>query len=454
MGATATPTPAPAPTPPKSNLDLSKITGPYPLLGAFLVVVEGLLGFWLFKAANPIERSFAGLIMAGVLLGFLWAFLKFVAQSQREQLTPAGLPAVTPAKQEVTPQQVAQPEPEVIAGPDGTYTIMQPPDDWEVRQLSAADWTGEKLQLTDPSVKKALLGAPGERNVLSIRSPRRTSIVPIPGETVIDGRIFPTALEVLATTELTIVPLERASPPFYTEHSLEHNAFLLAAQFPTGVLSMQHISSTTLGPSNRRVLRLEFSQRLDHVMVNGRREQTATNALVIVAIEGEISDYVLLIQYAYLTGGADAGLTRSLEILSSLISSFRPLKLGGAAEQRRELREAADAKFEELIAAKGSDIFGVEFKLLVLRLRELDLNDAEQRQRSIRMVKPFQALAEMLGIEDEALTALWDALRKAEEGDAREYKKLVGEACAGALEGAQDAPPALPEGPPGAGGPA
>ena len=43
------------------KVDLSSITGPYQLLGLFLLVVEGLLGYWLFRTQGAGERVFAGL---------------------------------------------------------------------------------------------------------------------------------------------------------------------------------------------------------------------------------------------------------------------------------------------------------------------------------------------------------------------------------------------------------
>ena len=52
---------------PRSNFDPTKILGPYPLLAAFLLVIETLLGFWFFRAESSFERIVAGLLMVLVV---------------------------------------------------------------------------------------------------------------------------------------------------------------------------------------------------------------------------------------------------------------------------------------------------------------------------------------------------------------------------------------------------
>jgi len=62
------------------KVDPSSITGPYQLFGLSLLVVEGLLGYWLFRAQGAGERSFTGLVMLliffalaplGLIVGFV-----------------------------------------------------------------------------------------------------------------------------------------------------------------------------------------------------------------------------------------------------------------------------------------------------------------------------------------------------------------------------------------------
>ena len=56
---------------PKIKIDPSKITNQYSLLAVFLVVSEGLLGFWMYQAENATERLFVGLFILLILLAFL-----------------------------------------------------------------------------------------------------------------------------------------------------------------------------------------------------------------------------------------------------------------------------------------------------------------------------------------------------------------------------------------------
>jgi hypothetical protein len=54
----------------KLKVDLSQIPGPHRIQGLFLLVLESLLGFWLFKAESINERVFAGSIMGLIFIIF------------------------------------------------------------------------------------------------------------------------------------------------------------------------------------------------------------------------------------------------------------------------------------------------------------------------------------------------------------------------------------------------
>lgn len=71
---------------PKTNIDPSKISGPYPLLTVFLLVVESFLGYWLFKSDNSFERVVSGFFMILIFAGFLFVVLKLSVKEKKDQL--------------------------------------------------------------------------------------------------------------------------------------------------------------------------------------------------------------------------------------------------------------------------------------------------------------------------------------------------------------------------------
>lgn len=60
----------------KPKVDLSAIPGPYRIFGLFLLVSEGLLGFWFYIAESTTERISAGISMTFILGIFLFFILK------------------------------------------------------------------------------------------------------------------------------------------------------------------------------------------------------------------------------------------------------------------------------------------------------------------------------------------------------------------------------------------
>ncbi len=70
---------------PKSRFDPAKITGTYPLLGAFLLIVESVLIYWLSKASSSFERIFAGILITIIFI----VFMVIVRQMNRTDSVPA-----------------------------------------------------------------------------------------------------------------------------------------------------------------------------------------------------------------------------------------------------------------------------------------------------------------------------------------------------------------------------
>jgi hypothetical protein len=404
----------------KVNL-LSVITGPWPLLGLFLLVTEGLLGSWLFRAENSVERGFSGLLMTLILGGLLYAVIRMSRKEIDTLASHQGVTTVKPPEGEVTEKEIASPAPETIPGPDRSYLIDLPPEGWRIRELAVSDWISEAFGIKDPATKQKLFPSDQSRDILIFEREKQTSIIPIPGRTTIDGRKTPTALEVLVPTQLTILPVERAQPPLFVERSLEHNFLVLVGQMlSSGVLTARQAESGLIRHSGRRYFAVELQQKIEDAIVNGKEGQGVFITINFMGIQGELRDHMLMIKYVTMPGNPE--LERDLQTLQTLVASFRPVKIVNAEGIRREIAARADENFNKLLTMRGKEMFKTELSILALRLQGTNLDDSEARLRTIKLLKPFELFAREIDFHDEEFDALWEALHRAEVGDATDFK--------------------------------
>jgi len=399
------------------KVDPSSITGPYQLFGLSLLVVEGLLGYWLFRAQGAGERSFTGLVMLLIFFALVYAVIRMtqVPPPQAETL-------LKPPEGEATETEIASPAPETIPAPDRSYLINLPPEGWRVRELSSTDWYSEGMGIKDSAAKDWLLGSADQRReILVFEREKQISIIPIPGQTIIDGRKFPTALEVETPTQLAIIPIERAQPPLFVERPLEHNFLKFVGQIlNSGVMTVRMSESGFIASTGRRYMTVELRQEIKNAIVNGREGQDVVTTVSVIGIQGELGDHLLITKYTTVPG--DPNVERDLQTLKTLATSFRPLRIINVEEKRREIAALADKKFKELMAEKGELAFGTEFVFLLLRLQGVNLDDPETRLHAMKLLKPFEVFARAINLQDEEFEALWKALHQAEAGNATDFK--------------------------------
>lgn len=367
------------------------------------------------------------LIITVIVIIIVEPRVKVVEEGKVGAIVPQGFEnEVTPARKEATEEEIDSPEPQTIAAPDRSYIINKPSEGWIVRELTYADWMNEQLRITDPSIKERLFGTSQVREILTFNSRRDISIIPITGKTLIDGRKIPTALEVTIPTRISILPMDRAQPPLFVERPLMHNFFAIVSQFlSAGVVTMHEVSSGTIPNSRRRYLVAEFRQELENAIVDGNEEKNIDNNITIIGIEGDLRDHLLFMNYPTLPVVEDPELERDLQTLQSLVSSFRPLKIINPDEKRIEIKNTADQKFKELMMEGGKEMFDIEFKLMLLRLKGWDMNDPEKRLKVMKLLKPFEVFAKEIDLQDEKFNALWDSLHLAEGGDASSFKAKI-----------------------------
>ncbi len=398
---------------------IKAVTGQYQLLAVFLTVFEGLLGYWLHRAESGNERGIVGLVMVLILLAFLYVVVKIApAKSGREM-------AIKPPAQEASATEIAAPAADLMSGPDRSYLINGPPEGWVVQELTLSEWFNDGLNIQDPATKEKLFPSAGqEKEILVFRREKQTSVIPIFGRTIVNGRTFPTALETLIPTKLSIVPVSRAQPPSFIEGSLENN-FLVNAGAILGTTSMiaARLESSVIQTTGRRYLSCDLQQKVQNAIVNGKEGQDVVITLSIMAIEGELHDLMLLSQYATVQGEPDT----ERSILQGLVDSFKPAKIGNIEEKRRKLAALANDNVKRLLAEQGQAILSTELEVLLLRLKTVDLGDPEMLARSMKLLKPFEAFAREINLHHEKLDPLWEALHRAEKGDATGFKAELNE---------------------------
>jgi len=191
-----------------------------------------------------------------------------------------------------------------------------------------------------------------------------------------------------------------------------------------GIVGAHDIKPGIIPHSQRRYLRAEFRQELENAVVDGKEGKNITINIEVLGIEGELQDHLLLMNYATQPGVDEPELHQDREILRSLVNSFRPLKVIDSESKRLEMQSTADEKFEEFIKMRGAVLFGTELGILLLRLKDWDMNEPEQRLKAIELLLPFETFAKEIKLTDEKLDAFWASLHKAKEGDASEFKTL------------------------------
>jgi hypothetical protein len=424
----------------KTKIDPSKITGFYPLLAVFLIVGESIGLLWLFRAESPFERTFVGVLMTVIALVFLGVvLLAKTAEAPTSVERPTPLSESHPATEEATLEQIGSPEPQAISAPDGSFIINRPPDDWAMRQLTVGEFFSENLGITASSDAPDWV-APHlrDREILVFESKRQTSVIPVPGETTMDGRSAPTALETTLHNRLAVFPMDRAQPPFFVSHPFEHNFFFFVGEVTRlGILTLQSVRADT---TQRRLLMAEFYQKVEHATVNGQDGQDITTAVSLIGVEGQLQDHLLYVYYAFTPEARDPELDREVQTLRSLVDSFKPMQTLNEKEKQEDINRLADQYYEQFLAEHGEQIFYSELFVLLSRFKDKDMDDPKERLRAMELLRPFEAFAQQVGLEDEELNELWESLRRAEEGDASDFKAQISEWISSTEEQPDEAP--------------
>ena len=415
----------------RMNIDPSKVNNPFALASVFLLASEGLLGFWFSKASDTNERIVVGSLMTLILICSLFLIYKLTVASKPQNATPTAFDQkVTPGSKEVSVEEIKVISAEKISGPGGTYTIEAPPPAWKTKITSLTGMIIENLDIKDHTVINNLLGisATGPENILLLKSNSIIEVIPLPGKTIINEILIPTALLTKLPIQLAIIPLERLQPPFYAENSFEHNVYNFIGQtLKSGLIKMQSQFSGKIKESGREFIQVEMLQVLEHIDISINDQIISDCRKVefhmnIIAIKGDIIDHLLVMSYPSMEDkNSIPFLDNEISVLKTIISSFSPLKITDPIKMINEIKQKGKANSEINIKNAGEDMFMSEFVVVLKKINELNPNNDNDKKRIIMLLKPFKEFAELIHEKDEELQELWNLLGNAEKGDDKEF---------------------------------
>ena len=158
-------------------------------------------------------------------------------------------------------------------------------------------------------------------------------------------------------------------------------------------------------------------------------------------------DHLLIMNYPAVSGSMSTQFEGDLETLKAVVDSFRPLQPTNAEARREEIEKQANENFEAQLRTNGVAMFGNEFAILLSRVHGWDMDDAEQRLNAVKLLQPFEAMAQLINLNEPGLNELWEALHAAEQGNALEFMKVFAEIQMGFSSSlAQEDTPAITDG--------
>jgi|CXWL01.1.fsa_nt_gi hypothetical protein len=403
------------------KFDPTTIKGPYPLLTIFLIAIEGILTLWLTLSNTSEERISVGIFMVVIFLAFLVVVVFIKRYDVSKYIAPTGSDEkISPAEDEVTQDEIESPEPQQIADPYRRYVINKPPENWTIKQINFNDWKYDSIGIRDPKIKEKLDKTELDEDLFVLSSDVFYKLIPKPGLTKINGRIYYTALELSLKIELGIISLPRFNPPFYTEHDFENNTLDAAGGLSAvGMMVLKNNKSGIIQKSNRRYRLYEFHQEVEHVLINDQEQQKVTIIIILMGIEGETRDHLLFMKYPFFD--SDTQLHNEIKLLYDLVNSFQPLK---TIDSKSEL--AATEKIISDQSAKtwkefGKQQFEGEIAVVLLRLADKNLDDLDICSKLIKDLNNLKKLSISLNLDSE-YSNLWNILNDAENGNIQQLK--------------------------------
>jgi pimeloyl-ACP methyl ester carboxylesterase len=234
-------------------------------------------------------------------------------------------------------------------GPGERYLINEAPNGWTTQFQSMQEYMQGAFGIKgDLGVVDSAAG----KEALVIRSIKASSIIPTPFVSQINGRPFPTALEIPLSAEFVVLPVPKAHPPVFFQRTIDENfARMIGSICNIGLFRMISQDSGELSKSKRVFKRAEFVQETKDVTFNGVPNQNVTIILQLFAVEGNFQDYTITIKSFEHQG--DPGQEKELADMQTLFNSFTLLGTLDKDKTAMDAPKEADEKQEQFIKHNG-----------------------------------------------------------------------------------------------------
>lgn len=414
------------------SFDPSTIKGPYSIFGAWLLVLDGPFVLWFILAETSEERTVAGSLFLLVLIIFIIVFIWWELNRGKMQgkIKPKGMDDyISPAKNEISKDELNNIGEGDLVGPDRSYVISRPPKEWICEEMTFRDWLIHSLGLQDHGGRvENILGQANnasDEKITNIRYAKESIVVPIPGKTLAGGMKVITAFAPIIKYQLAISPIARRQSPFFIKRSLEDSILRLVIAFlGSGAVTIESIREAR-SPHGKKMTIVETIQRLEHVILDGQEIKSVSLHNTYIGISGYEKDYLIYMCYPSFSAEGESDAYGGQKVLQDLVNSFRPLGVTDVEAMERDSRIRAERNQMEFLRKNAPQVFGVEFSVFLMRLRDMDMDDPDHRHIAIKQCEAFQLLAKEICYQHAGLNLFWSLLDKAKTGDAGEFKDAI-----------------------------
>jgi hypothetical protein len=405
------------------DVKLEEIDTPTKLLAVIVVASAAGCLSWLILADNPLERGAAGLLLLVALLFVGWLLTNLSREPAPS--TSVGDAMVQVAQTEVAEEHLADTR-DKTAGPDATYYVDMPPEDWTVQILTMSQFVAEELGTNDEVIVRQSAGAWPDVQVLVMRSPSVATLTPKPGYTKSQGRPLAAALMMDIRLQFVVTPLIRAQPPLFVDSSLEES-FLRAISplLISGVVRLTRLDAGQVKTTGKQQWFAEFEQRLEDIDVNHKSAREVVIRHSYWAVEGNVQDYLLRLTHMEMVGAEADTLSRNMRILRGIAESFSSLAPIDKERELQQIREVADARYVDFFGQWVRAALTRELILAVTRFGGKDLSQPGVLLGALQQFEVFAQwnnrgeldLGDETGMQHEGFVDLFESLSEAREGN-------------------------------------
>jgi hypothetical protein len=373
----------------------------------------------------PLQISVAAI---GVLLFILsfWAGEPLGSQAIADKATdPARTIATSPSISHQQVEQAEQQDEKVYVGKARDFVILDPRPQWTLEWMSVHDLLTEQ-GLTDQDILQTVHNSltaidPTDPNILRIQSKVFYNVQGTPGVTQLNGVPL---LFSLGTAPFAPKVQIASYNKFASMQVDRQPLWAFAVEQLVGLQAMKVIV-TDVRKEQRKdgkpAVVIESEQRLDNVQVNGVADQSIVIKNNIVAIEGAVRNYAVIL--AYIEGSAVA--SSDEEHLRKISKSFILGDPDDPGEAVILAQKEGQSRRQTYIHRNKEEIALQNYYLLLLKLSNRDLSEEDSIQYAIAEVGTFLDFLESIEVDLSYHEDLMAARDEALHGDTHDFVEML-----------------------------